>query len=50
MFVINLNTEYKNEQKAIDNLIFNLYAKEFNFSQDLKKKLENHYSIYKKKT
>ena len=46
----NLNIEYKNEQKAIDNLIFNLYAKEFNFSQDLKKKLENHYSIYKKKT
>lgn len=45
----NLNTDYKNEQKAIDNLIFNLYAKEFNFSDNLKDKLDKKYSIYKEK-
>ena len=46
----NLNAEYKNEQKAIDNLIFNLYAKEFNFSDNLKDKLDMKYSLYKEKT
>jgi len=46
----NLNIKYKNEQKAIDNLIFNLYAEEFNFSDNLKDKLDMKYSIYKEKS
>jgi len=35
-----LDYDYTTEQKKIDDLVFNLYSKEFNFSDKLKKKLE----------
>jgi hypothetical protein len=38
--------DYKKEQKIIDDLIFDFYAEKFNFSNDLKKKLDENYSIY----
>ncbi|TFG07253.1 MAG: hypothetical protein EU539_05430 [Promethearchaeota archaeon] len=43
----NINYDYLNEQKAIDEIIFNYHAKKYNFSEDLQKKLENKYSFYK---
>ncbi len=44
-----LNYDYKNDQKKIDDIVYDLYAKLFNFPQNLKKKLEKEYSIYKEK-
>jgi len=35
-----LDYDYTTEQKKIDDLVFKLYSKEFNFSEKLKKKLE----------
>jgi len=43
-----LNYDHKNDQKIIDELIFDFYAKKFNFSQQFKEKLDNEYSIYNK--
>jgi hypothetical protein len=43
----NLNYDYKEDQKIIDDTIFDFYAKEFKLSNNLKKKLEEKYSIYK---
>jgi len=45
----NLNFVYINEQKVIDDLIFNFYARKFNLSDNLKEKLDMKYSIYKEK-
>ncbi len=39
--------DYSNEQKLIDDDIFNFYAKRFNFNKELKRKLDAIYSIYK---
>lgn len=44
----NLNYDYKNDQKIIDEVIFLFYSKKFNFPRQLKKKLDNKFSIYKK--
>jgi len=44
---INLSYDYTEEQKSIDNIIFELYTKKYNFSRNLKKILEENYSIYK---
>ncbi|MFX1259001.1 MAG: class I SAM-dependent DNA methyltransferase [Promethearchaeota archaeon] len=41
-----LKYTYSSEQKLIDKIIFNFYAKKFNFTEDLKKKLDEKYSIY----
>jgi len=43
----NLAYHYIEEQKSIDNTIFEFYAKRFNLSQNLKKNLDENYSIYK---
>ncbi len=43
----NLNFNYVTEQKEIDNIIFNFYKSKFQFSENLKKKIEKSYSIYK---
>ena len=43
---INLIYDYSEEQKAIDNIVFNFYAEKFNFPKKLKKKLDEKYSIY----
>ena len=43
-----INYDYKNDQKVIDDLIFDFYAKKVNFSQQFKEKLDNEYSIYNK--
>lgn len=45
---INLSYDYIKEQKQIDDIIFNFYAKIFFLSKDLKKKLDEKYSIYAK--
>ncbi|TFG15648.1 MAG: hypothetical protein EU535_01610 [Promethearchaeota archaeon] len=45
----NLNYDYKNDQMKIDDIVYDFYAKLFNFPQSLKKKLQKQYSIYKKK-
>ncbi|MFW9945701.1 MAG: N-6 DNA methylase [Candidatus Odinarchaeota archaeon] len=42
----NLNYNFKNQQKEIDNLIFKLYSQKFNFPEALKGKLDKKYSIY----
>ena len=42
----NLNYDYKNDQKRIDDIVFNFYSNMFNFCENLKKKLEKKYSIY----
>lgn len=42
----NLQFDFVREQKVIDNVIFNFYAKKFNFSLNLKKKLDEKFSIY----
>jgi hypothetical protein len=39
--------DYNNEQKIIDNIIFNYYSNRFNFPQSLKRKLDERYSNYK---
>ena len=40
---------YENEQRIIDNLIFSFYKREFDLPESLKEKLDNNYSIYRKK-
>ena len=42
----NLQVDIVREQKVIDETIFNFYAKKFNFSMKLKKKLDEKFSIY----
>ncbi len=42
----NLNYQFKNQQKEIDNLIFNFYSQKFHFPEALKEKLDKNYSIY----
>lgn len=42
----NLTYDYKNEQRTIDEIIFNFYSKHFNFPINLKKKLDKRFSIY----
>ena len=42
----NLQFDFVSEQKVIDEVIFNFYAKKFNFSLNLKKKLDEKFSIY----
>ncbi|MFX1311843.1 MAG: Eco57I restriction-modification methylase domain-containing protein [Promethearchaeota archaeon] len=41
----NTEYDYKNDQKEIDEIIFDLYAKKFGFTNKLKKKIESKYSI-----
>jgi hypothetical protein len=41
------NYNFIQEQKEIDQLIFNLYSEKFNFSNKLKQKLNNEFSVYK---
>jgi hypothetical protein len=43
----NLSYDYTEEQKSIDNIIFEYYAKKLNLSQNLRKNLEENYAIYK---
>ncbi|MCK4383421.1 MAG: hypothetical protein KAW66_09025, partial [Candidatus Lokiarchaeota archaeon] len=43
----NLSYDYTEEQKSIDNIIFEFYAKRFNLSQNLRKILDENYAIYK---
>ena len=43
----NLSYIYTEEQKSIDNIIFEFYAKRFNLSQNLRKNLDENYAIYK---
>ncbi len=40
--------DYIEEQKRIDNLIFDFYAQEFGLPHSLKQKIDNFYSIYPK--
>ena len=42
----NLDYNFIEEQKRIDDIIYNFYGKKFNFPHELKKKLDNYYSIY----
>lgn len=41
----NLEYDYSREQKQLDDLIFEFYAKKFNFPDSLKQKLDKKYSI-----
>jgi len=43
----NLKYDYIKEQKVIDDLIFGFYAEKFKLPNDLKKKLDAKYSIYR---
>jgi len=43
----NLSYDYIEEQKSIDNIIFEFHAKRFNLSQNLRKNLDENYAIYK---
>ena len=43
----NLSYDYTEEQKSIDNLIFEYYAKKFNLSKNLRKNIDKNYAIYK---
>jgi hypothetical protein len=43
----NFTYDYTEEQIAIDNIIFDFYASKFNLPNELKKKLDNKYSIYR---
>lgn len=43
---INLNYDYRKEQKVIDGLVFRFYAEKFKLPHVLKKKLDFKYSIY----
>jgi hypothetical protein len=45
----NLNYDYRNDQKKIDDIVYDLYAGLFNFPQSIKKKLLKNYSIFKEK-
>jgi hypothetical protein len=42
-----LSYDYTKKQKSIDNIIFEFYAKRFNLSQALRKRLNENYAIYK---
>jgi len=42
-----LSYDYSEEQKSIDNIIFEFYTKRFNLSLNLRKNLEENYAIYK---
>ena len=42
-----LSYDYTEEQKIIDNIIFEFYAKRFNLSQNLRKNVDENYAIYK---
>ena len=42
-----MNYDYIQEQKKIDELIFNLYSEKFNLSDRLKRKLNRVFSVYK---
>lgn len=42
-----LSYDYSDEQKSIDNFIFELYTRKYNFSRKLKKRLDENYTIYK---
>ena len=42
-----LSYDYSEEQKSIDNIIFEFYAKRFNLSQNLRKNVDENYAIYK---
>ena len=42
-----LSYDYIKEQKSIDSIIFEFYSKRFNFSQNLRKNLDENYAIYK---
>jgi hypothetical protein len=42
-----LSYDYTEEQKSLDNIIFEFYAKRFNLSQNLRKNLDENYAIYK---
>lgn len=44
----NPNYNYVEEQKEIDNLVFNYYQEKFNFPEKLKEKLDKKHSIYNK--
>ncbi|MHA1762649.1 MAG: Eco57I restriction-modification methylase domain-containing protein, partial [Promethearchaeota archaeon] len=44
----NLSFDYRFLQEKIDNIIFAFYQKEFNFSSDLKRKLDYYFSCYTK--
>ena len=41
--------DYSEEQKRIDAIIFNFYSEIFNFTSELKKKLDKEYSVYGKR-
>ncbi|MBY9014796.1 MAG: N-6 DNA methylase [Candidatus Lokiarchaeota archaeon] len=41
-----LSYDYTEEQKSIDNIIFEFYAKRFSLSNNLRKNLDENYSIY----
>ncbi|MHA1489037.1 MAG: Eco57I restriction-modification methylase domain-containing protein [Promethearchaeota archaeon] len=43
----NLNFDYKNDQKIIDEVILEFYSKKFNFPRHLKEKLDSKFSVYK---
>jgi len=43
---VDVNYDFINEQKQIDNIIFNFHKKKFNFKNALKQKLDKFYSIY----
>ncbi len=42
-----LSYNYTEEQKSIDKIMFEFYAKRFNFSHNLKKQLDENYATYK---
>jgi hypothetical protein len=44
---INLSYDYEKEQKSIDNIIFEFYAKRFNLSNNLRKNLNEKFAVYK---
>ena len=44
---INSSYDYTDEQKSIDNIIFEFYTGKYHFSRKLKKILEKSYAIYK---
>ncbi|MFX1590286.1 MAG: Eco57I restriction-modification methylase domain-containing protein [Promethearchaeota archaeon] len=42
----NINYNFSDEQKQIDQIVYNFYDKQFNFPKELKQKLDESYSIY----
>jgi hypothetical protein len=43
----NLSYDYTEEQKSIDNIIFEFYAKRFKLSDNLRKNLDENFAVYK---